>query len=97
MGTWKAESDWVYQYHSYLGTERQKLRIELQTCSDMISVYQQTRDEDNADVREELLFCCDICAAKEIADLLVLDLINYCALNGRASRMILKSNQETQE
>ena len=94
MATWKVESDWVYLRDAIIGTEKQKIRIELQTISDHICVYQDVRDDDKAEVKTSFLFGCDVIAASEIADLLVLGLINYSGLKSKASSLVLKMRSQ---
>lgn len=90
MSTWKVESDWIYDYNAVTGEEKQRIRIELQTCADMVVVFRDWRETPESSVISRELFCCDVIAARTIADLLVLNLKNYCALNGEAAALIRK-------
>jgi hypothetical protein len=85
MSTWKVESDWVGTIHGHLGTEEQRVRIELSSCSDTVGIYIDKRESPSDEVQSKDFGHCDIRAAREIADLLVLQLVNYCPLNGKAA------------
>ncbi len=88
MSTWKVESEWVGINNDISGKERQRIRIEVQSCANIVTVYNDYREAQDSPILSEKLFSCDVIAARTIADLLVLNLVNYCGLNGRAAALI---------